>query len=321
MRRSRGFCKVNDTLRPTRRMTFAIGLALVAALGAQAQQTAPPAASEGPQPLLWRVRSESATVYLYGSIHAAPPEALPPPMAAREAFARSQTLVTEVALVPGLELDIGRAMQARSEMPDGTQLRELFTDDEWGVVRRSLAGSGIPRAELLDVQPWVVELLIAELMGLPDGFTTESGLDVYFAGKAQARGVEMLGIETVEEQIDALAGGSLEEQAASLVATIERSDDALGIDELYEAWYAGDAETLGRLVREHYSPPEFAGTFRRLFTERNERWVEALIDYLSTESAYFIVVGAGHLVGDGSVIDLLEQAGYPSVRIRTPDDL
>ncbi|MFW5684771.1 MAG: TraB/GumN family protein, partial [Spirochaetota bacterium] len=67
--------------------------------------------------------------------------------------------------------------------------------------------------------------------------------------------------------------------------------------------------------------PEFAGTFRRLFTERNERWVEALIDYLSTESAYFIVVGAGHLVGDGSVIDLLEQAGYPSVRIRTPDDL
>jgi hypothetical protein len=272
-------------------------------------------------PFLWQVESQTATLYLYGSIHVAPPSVLPPPAVVREAFYRSDVLVTEVPLGESLPLQLAEGMESRSALPEGVTLRDFYSDAEWRVVRNWAEHAGVPREPLLGLQPWVVELLAMELEGYPPEFTAENGLDVHFGAKARARGMEQVALESVEQQLDVLSGGSYEEQARSLLTALSNHPRDFDIVELFRTWQRGDTVDLAAVVRSHYSDASQAAAFERLFTNRNTAWLEILRGFLRTERAYFIVVGAGHLVGEGSVIDLLEQAGYSARRAFHPDEL
>ena len=296
------------------RTVLAVALVLVGAapqLAAQADAAAPPDAV----PLLWRVQSDSATLYIYGSIHAAPPDAVPPPAIVRHAFTRSDTLVTEVVLGDDLTERLGAAMAARSELPAGTTLESFFDEAEWSSVRRWASGAGIPLESIESLQPWIVEMLVAETGGLPEGFTAENGLDTYFSAKATASRMPQAGLETLEEQLDALAGGRLEEQARSLLHAVEGAGEPGRIERLYEAWRSGDTPAIAAMIDEQYGRPELAGTYNRLFTMRNEAWMAPLVDHLSGTATTFVVVGAGHLVGRDSVIELLRDRGYAVTRV------
>ena len=50
---------------------------------------------------MWKVSSNTATVYLLGSMHMATPEMFPLPREVEEAFAKSDTLVVEVNINKG----------------------------------------------------------------------------------------------------------------------------------------------------------------------------------------------------------------------------
>lgn len=290
---------------------------ITTSLPAQADATAPPEAV----PLLWCVRSGPATVYLYGSIHTAPPEAVPPPAVVRHAFTLSDALATEVVLDGDLTRRLSEAMAERSELPEGRTLASYFDADGWRRIRRWASTAGLPIDSLETLQPWLVEMLVTETTGLPEGFTAENGLDAYFAAKATARGMPQTGLETVEEQLDALAGGSFDEQARSLLRAVEYAGDDRRIVELYDAWRSGDVAAIEAIIVEQYGGVELAEAYARLFTVRNEAWIDSLVEHLAGESTTFVVVGAGHLVGRDSVIELLRERGYEVARITEPAQL
>ena len=50
--------------------------------------------------------------------------------------------------------------------------------------------------------------------------------------------------------------------------------------------------------------------YDKLFFSRNRKMADKIKTYLQKEGDFFVVVGAGHLVGDRSVVDLLRAEGY-----------
>jgi uncharacterized protein YbaP (TraB family) len=78
-------------------------------------------------------------------------------------------------------------------------------------------------------------------------------------------------------------------------------------------WQAGDAAGLDRALvaptRTAY--PEL---FQRMFLDRNRRMVDAVAGYLGGGGESFVVVGAGHLVGPGGMLDLVRARGYQPVQ-------
>jgi hypothetical protein len=80
-----------------------------------------------------------------------------------------------------------------------------------------------------------------------------------------------------------------------------------------DAWSAGELETLsGELLA---SFDEFPGLYDTLVTERNEKWVGSLEDMLDDRRRYLVVVGALHLVGSDSVVELMTARGHTVQRI------
>ena len=87
---------------------------------------------------------------------------------------------------------------------------------------------------------------------------------------------------------------------------------AVAIGALVGAWKAGDTVALAGLLSDEFD--EFPDLYRRLTVDRNRAWVGRLSDLLDEPDDYLVVVGALHLVGENSVIDLLEQRGYEVVQ-------
>ena len=50
--------------------------------------------------------------------------------------------------------------------------------------------------------------------------------------------------------------------------------------------------------------------YQTLFIDRNLRWSKILTRYMEDSGTAFAAVGAGHLLGDDSLIKYLKEAGY-----------
>ena len=105
----------------------------------------------------------------------------------------------------------------------------------------------------------------------------------------------------------------LEEQKRFLLMTLEESTQLdAQVDELVGAWQAGDTDALARMLSEEFD--DFPELYRPLTEDRNRAWVEQLDGLLDDRDDYLVVVGALHLVGRNSVVELLRQRGHTVTR-------
>ena len=56
--------------------------------------------------------------------------------------------------------------------------------------------------------------------------------------------------------------------------------------------------------------PMFRSLNEKLLDERNFRMVDKIEGFLEDDDVCFMVVGAGHLVGENGIINLLAKKGY-----------
>jgi uncharacterized protein YbaP (TraB family) len=80
------------------------------------------------------------------------------------------------------------------------------------------------------------------------------------------------------------------------------------------AWRAGDAATLERLFFDTMQEPAQRAVYEAVFVKRNVTMVEAIERFLADEGTYFVVVGAGHLIGPDSVVEILRRRGHRVTR-------
>ena len=89
------------------------------------------------------------------------------------------------------------------------------------------------------------------------------------------------------------------------------------LDTMLLAWKSGDVETFARLVdddirsTDSQSEKEFG---EAILDDRNDGMYEKIKEYLSSHSTYFVIVGAAHLAGEASIINLLQKNSFTPVR-------
>ncbi|MFN7140435.1 MAG: TraB/GumN family protein, partial [Limisphaerales bacterium] len=87
-------------------------------------------------------------------------------------------------------------------------------------------------------------------------------------------------------------------------------------DDIVRAWKTGDARGLDKLVHEQLKGyPEL---YQKLLVERNREWVTTLQKLLDNKEDVFVVVGAAHLVGTNSVVEMLKQRGVRVEQVSAP---
>ena len=281
----------------------------VLVIGLAATLAAPVSQARG-RHVLWAVEGQQNTIYLLGSIHVLRPEDGGLPLAAERAYDDAERLVMEIdlddaAADPAAML---ATMQQAALLPDGRTLRGVLGAD-YDPIRERAGQSGLDLEMLDRFAPWFVATLLLQVELAKRGFAPELGIEARLASRAVDDGKPIQGLETAEQQFAVLGGMGLEDQKRFLQMALAESEQLdTQADELVGAWQAGDTDALARLLSDAFD--EFPELYRSLTEDRNRAWVGQLDELLDDRDDYLVVVGALHLVGRNSVVDLLRQRGY-----------
>ena len=259
---------------------------------------------------VWTLQGDSARVVLLGSVHMAGPEIYPLRAAIESAFRQADTLVVEVDISGANGLRIQQMMLERGRLPEGDSLEDHLPAETWERLQQYLKGRGLPVELVAQLHPALVVATLTSLRLTELGLRSELGIDRHFLEQRPA-GMRLLELETPEQQIELLLGfpdpGLLVEQTLVQLSEIEDY-----MQPVYAAWRAGDGAALHRLLREEESArhPEFQPIYEKLFDERNRAMAGRIEQFLEGGGNYFVVVGAGHLVGPEGIIALLAGRGF-----------
>jgi uncharacterized protein YbaP (TraB family) len=92
----------------------------------------------------------------------------------------------------------------------------------------------------------------------------------------------------------------------------EAADLPQDLDRLIDAWSRGDVEGSERLMAEGFE--QYPDLYQPLVVARNRNWTGQIAELLDDEQDYLVVVGALHLAGADSVIEMLKAQGHAAQR-------
>ena len=269
-------------------------------------------------PILWRIQSKNNinTVFLFGSIHVADASVYPLSARIENAYKKSDILVVEVDETQADQVRLNKILMTRGFYPGAETIADHVNQETMQMLQVFLTKSGIPYATIARMRPGLIAitLTIARIVQL--GYSPELGIDRYFLNKARKDKKSIQQLETAEAQLELLL--SLSDDDLLLKHTVISLDemDAMFM-ELMNAWKSGDSKKIESvmLTDQLKEFPEFESLFKRLFDNRNVTMTKKITEMLDQSRNYFVVVGAGHLVGDNGIVSLLKNQGYKVVQL------
>lgn len=262
-------------------------------------------ASDGPA--LWKVSKGDREIYLFGTFHVLPYEANWRNDKLDLAIGRSDSLWVEADTE-----DQQAAMTYVEEhafAPGDKTLWSYFTMDEAEYLEDSLKKIGFPAAILAPFKPWFASIQVSVTILVSYGYNPENGVETILRREFVNNGKEIQFLETPQESLDSFNDLPDNVQARFFIATLKDIETLeQDIELMLNAWLRGDAEKVVELMSQNSSDiPELN---EAVLYQRNQNWLPKIKMLLKTDGTEFVAVGAAHLVGERSVIELLEADGY-----------
>lgn len=310
MRRSERFARA----RPHIIALAILALAALACLGWWIGHRTGPAQVTA-RPALWHVTQGNREAYLFGTIHAVPKgEVWLSPVIA-QAVERSDVLILEVT---GLERErksrdiferLGRSaglppVPERLDAADAQRFRAIESRHPSDL--HGLAG----------YESWAAALLVNASVSGDLSLSTENAGEAVLSGMFGEKGKPVEGLETIEGQLGLFDRLPEADQRTLLTQAVREAGDAPRLyRDLYSAWSRGD---VAGLERQFLAPFASAPTLRHvLIDERNRHWSVVIDRRLRSKAQVpFIAVGAGHLLGGGSLPERLSRLGWRVERLQ-----
>lgn len=276
-------------------------------------ETAPATAGDGSKPAIWVAKDADTTIYMFGTFHLIKPGTQWFNEAVKDAYDRSDTLVTEI---PDPKEDAEAQAMAMKYMTsaDGKKLSERLTPDQLTKYKAYLAANNLPFEAFEQFDPWAAGITVTLMQYMKKGITAEAGAEKVIGADAAASKKQHIALETADQQMQWMDSMPMTEQVEGLMSIVEddgKADEL--IDKMVVAWNGGKPEGLAELINSEFA--KTPATAKALLYDRNARWADWIEKRMETPGTVFMAVGAGHLAGKDSVQDYLAKKNIKSERI------
>lgn len=259
---------------------------------------------------LWKVQSKTNTLYILGSIHFLKKEMYPLNKKIEDAFDKSEVLVLEADINDIGQSDIQRLLETAFYSGNET-LEKHVSRETYELVKKEFGGLGIPLELVNKQKPWFLALTLTSLELVKLGFDPNYGIDIYFLSKATDK-KKIKELESIDYQINLFSKFSDEDQELFLLYTL-KDINVLGqeLDRLMQAWTSGDTKTMESIISKSIRDDKrMSSIYEKIIYERNRDMALRIEELLKTKETYFVIVGAGHLIGNKGIIEILKRKGY-----------
>lgn len=263
-------------------------------------------------PALWAVKDADTTIYLFGTVHMLKPQVRWFEGDVKAAFDSADTLVIEVSQDDPAKLAATFARLATN--PSGPTVSQLLTPKQNARYAAALKTYSIPPESMERVDPWLVAINLSVVPLMQLGYQQDLGADKVLEQAATQSGKQVIGLESAEEQLGIFDALPRDVQITYLNATLEGLPEAeKEFATLIRNWSRGRADALAKQMNESLKDTPELG--KPLLLDRNLRWAAWIAKRMEQPGTVFVAVGAGHLAGKGSVIELLGQKRLEAKRI------
>ncbi len=256
------------------------------------------------RPALFVLRDADTIIWLFGTIHALPPNITWETPAIRHAIDGADMLVTEI--LPPDQAVIGTQFAALAHSNGLPPLSARVPARLRPALERAIADAGETASALDAQESWAAALALENGRARAAGADAANGVERLLARRFAGRPQRAL--ETAGSQLALFDGLSAPDQCRLLVLAITDRD---GYTRTLAAWSAGNVAAMARS-----NDRLFAGApamHAALLADRNARWSRWIARRMRLPGKVLVAVGAGHLAGRESVVAMLRRAGL-SVR-------
>ncbi|HEX5353321.1 MAG TPA: TraB/GumN family protein [Rhodanobacteraceae bacterium] len=288
-------------------------------------------------PALWVVKSPTATVYLFGTIHVLAKGTHWHYLALDRALMASDSLYVEEndsshvnmrALVLKYGADPADREKLESLLKEYPAYRPYLTnagrsysalkpDDAARLsVAAEHAGLTNGAATLDAMKPGIAALALTAASTRRSGYEPRLGADEELEREFKAGGRPIHTFETAREQIEFFADMPLQLQLELLQSLLHKdTHDAIKTADLVRDWQTGDIDAIDDAVisvMRMYHPD----LYQVLLVNRNRKWAGRIAELLKQHGTVFVAVGVAHLAGPDSVQVQLSILGLKPRRVR-----
>ena len=270
-----------------------IGLLSICGFAATAQNT-----------LLYKISGNglSAPSYIYGTIHITCDATLDSKTLA--ALDSTQQLYLELDMDDPMMMT---NMMMQIGMKDGQTMSKLASPEDFALVDKYLTEKLKMPAKMIDnVKPFMVSsMLLPSMLACPMQSVEEELMKV-----AKKQNEEILGLETVDEQLAVFDAIPYQLQMDELIASVKDGfvADKAELEKMYKIYADKDINAMLELM--NASENDITKKYQdQLLNDRNAKWIPRIAEIAKLKPTFF-GVGAGHLAGPKGVLELLRKSGF-----------
>lgn len=267
------------------------------------------------QSSVWKVEIDDHQLFLGGTVHVLSAADYPLPEQFDRAYNNSNTVILEADIEQLNSPEFQQLVLSQMIYTDGTNLRNLLSDETYAKLEAFCAKRGIPASSLMMFKPGMVSMTLT-LLELQRLGLMGAGVDAHFSARAKQDGKHLGKLETVEQQLSFLAamGQDREDELISYTLRDIEKIQAL-LESIKAAWRSGDLDALDQTTLKPLKE-EFPDLYRVLLVSRNETWLPMIEEMLYSDPIELVLVGALHLVGDQGLLQQLTDRGYSVSRLQ-----
>ena len=287
---------------------FVAPVTALLALGSAAEARTPQLA----KPALWAVSDADTTIYLFGTIHLLPSDLKWRTPRLDQAMTSSQELVVETIIDDKNPTKLMSAMASIGLAKGLPPIAERVPPAKRAALKAAIKKSGVPEPAYNAMKTWMAAFLLLSNQFRDLGLS--GGVEGVLRNDFIARNKPIGELESNLEQLSFfdrlpesaqrnLLEGALEEDTA-----VKREFGGM-----LDAWSRGDVNGIARTFDHDLSgSPEMRDS---LIRQRNSNWSKWIERRMTQPGEVMVAVGAGHLAGRHSVLEMLRKDGYTIRRV------
>jgi len=261
------------------------------------------------QSSVWQVSKGNDSLFIGGTVHILPKAEMPLPVEFNHAYEQADTIVFEAPVPDPADTNAQMQMLGALSYTNNETLSEKLEPEVKASLENKLSEFGANLAKLDGFRPAMVSIVLMS-MELQKQNLMGEGVDAYYEKKATKDNKTKNYLETMEFQLalfKTMGQGNENDFIKRNLADLNNYNDMF--KGLLTAWREGDTDTLNKVAVEKMQKND-PNSYKQLFKDRNNNWLPKVEAMFNNDSNEFVLVGAGHLVGEDSLLTLLENKGY-----------
>jgi uncharacterized protein YbaP (TraB family) len=273
------------------------------------------AATPAARPALWAVSDADTTIYLFGTIHLLPDNYAWRSPKIDQAVGGSQQLVVETIVDDKNPQKLFQALASLAFSPNLPPLAARVAPEKRAALTEAVRKSGLPPQALDRMETWAAAFILLGNQFKDLGLKGEHGVEMVLRNAFSGQGKPVGELESNVEQLGFFDKLPEAAQRELLEGAIDQSGDMkTEFHEMLSAWARGDVKGIAKTFnRDLAGSPDLQ---RSLIKTRNANWSRWIEQRMTKPGAIMVAVGAGHLAGPDSVVDLLKRDGYRVRRLQ-----